>query len=226
MLDVEHVDLVICSSEEVLRKRTVHDSFRSTTLLLVGRRRPPTLWAARTARLYRFGGRGSRPIAASARFSDPGSALGARASVELPDADRDVVAAEAQGVREGVADASARGRRPGRSRGRSRGRGSSSSCGWGAPRRGSTLIGRGHQLDRRGGPQQVSDHRLGRGDRELLGVVAEGTVLMRARLDRVVVLGAGAVGVDVVDLARGPPRRAAAPRGRRAPDRRRRPWER
>ena len=55
------------------------------------------------------------------------------------------------------------------------------------------------RLDRAGGAQQMADRRLGRGHRELVGVVAE-QALHRAQLDLVAQRRRGAVRVDVVDL--------------------------
>src|SRR5215211_3524019 len=55
-----------------------------------------------------------------------------------------------------------------------------------------------HRLDRAGRPEAVPHHRLGRGDRELVGVVAE-DVLDRLRLGRVAERRRGPVRVDVAD---------------------------
>src|SRR5262249_49897613 len=59
----------------------------------------------------------------------------------------------------------------------------------------------GDQLDGAGGGDQVADHTLAAADRDPVGALAE-HVLDRQRLDLVVDLGAGAVGVDVADLFR------------------------
>ena len=56
-------------------------------------------------------------------------------------------------------------------------------------------------LDRAGRAEQVTDHRLGAADRDLVCVVAEGD-LQGLRLAGVVELGRGSVRVDVVDVLR------------------------
>ena len=59
------------------------------------------------------------------------------------------------------------------------------------------------QLDAAGGAQQVAGGALGGGDHQaVVGVVAEG-LLDGLGLGQVAQFGAGAVGVDVVDVARG-----------------------
>ena len=97
-----------------------------------------------------------------------------------------------------------------RSRGRARGRAAR------AERRRDHAVAqredRRDRLDRAGGAEQVADRRLGRGDRDRVGVLAERR-LERERLGAVVERRRGAVGVDVDDVARGRRRR---PRARRA----------